>query len=65
MKKRDLENRMAELAKAGNASFEFLGGAKHDKFAIKGVVVMVPRHGEIGENLCKVILKQCLAAINK
>ena len=56
---------MAELAKASNATFEFLGGAKHDKFAINGVVVMVPRHGEIGENLAKMILKQCLAAIDK
>jgi hypothetical protein len=54
---------MSELAKASNVTFEFLGGAKHDKFAINGVIVMVPRHAEIGENLAKIILKQCLAAI--
>jgi hypothetical protein len=64
MKKRDLEKKMAEFARVSNLTFENLGGAKHDKFAINGVVVMVPRHGEIGENLAKIILKQCIAAIN-
>jgi hypothetical protein len=65
VKKRDLEKKMAELAEASSATFESLPGSKHDKFAINGVIVMVPRHSEIGENLAKMILKQCMAALDR
>lgn len=58
MKKRDLENKIKEMAKSSGFSFEFVGGAKHDKFTINGKVILVPRHREINEITAKAILKQ-------
>ncbi len=63
MKKRDLEKAIAELAKSNGVDWTFVGGTKHDKFLFNGVVIMIPRHREIGEMLSRSILNDCKKAL--
>jgi len=63
MKKVDLEKQIAKLAKVHEVSWINVGGTKHDKFKLNGVTIMIPRHTEITEALCKKILKDCAKAI--
>lgn len=65
MKKRDLENRIREMAKFAGLPGEFVGGAKHDKFTINGKVILVPRHREINELTARAILKQAEKCIKE
>lgn len=57
MKKRDLEKKLRDLAKAADADFHFVGGSRHDKFKLKGSVILVPRHREINEITAAEIIK--------
>jgi len=63
MKKRDLLNKITEIAKRNQVTLEFLGGTKHDKFRINGAMILVPRHSEVNEHVARTILKQCEAAV--
>jgi hypothetical protein len=65
MKKADLEKRIAKLAKANNVEWVSVGGTNHDKYRLNGVIIMIPRHNEIGEMLAKKILKDCDKALGK
>lgn len=65
MKKADLEKKIAKLAKANDVTFEPAGGTKHDKYKFNGVVIMIPRHREIGEALASKILKDCEKALGE
>ncbi|MEU0519190.1 hypothetical protein [Streptosporangium sp. NPDC006007] len=61
MKRNDLLNRMARLAK--RYGFEFsktpdIHGGGHDKWYVRGDAVIVPRHSEINELTAKGILKE-------
>ncbi len=64
MRKADLEKRIRALAKSHGAVWLYVGGSKHDKFTLNGVVIMIPRHREIGEALAAKILKDCYKAID-
>lgn len=64
MKKADLEKRIKALAKSRNLEWLYVGGTKHDKYTLNGVVIMIPRHREIGEALAAKILKDCYKAID-
>jgi hypothetical protein len=64
MKKADLEKQIAKLAKANDADWIYAGGTKHDKWLLNGVVIMIPRHREIGEMLARKILKDCEQALD-
>ncbi|MFC7381593.1 hypothetical protein [Sphaerisporangium rhizosphaerae] len=60
MKRNDLLNRMARLAK--KFGFEFsktpdVHGAGHDKWYVGGEAVIVPRHSEINELTARGILR--------
>ena len=65
MKKADLEKRIAKLAKQHGVEWIEIGGTKHEKHSLNGVVIMIPRHNEIGEMLAKKILKDCIEALDK
>ncbi|GGL52126.1 hypothetical protein GCM10014719_61820 [Planomonospora parontospora subsp. antibiotica] len=60
VKRNDLLNRMARLAK--KFGFEFsktpdVNGAAHDKWYVGGEAVIVPRHNEINELTARSILR--------
>jgi len=63
MKKAELEKRIAKLAKTNGVEWVAVGGSKHEKHLFNGVVIMIPRHNEIGEMLAKKILKDCEKAL--
>ncbi|MEY2849042.1 MAG: hypothetical protein RI885_1709 [Actinomycetota bacterium] len=63
MKKKELEKAIAELARSKSVDWIFIGGTKHDKFLFNGVVIMIPRHREIGEMLSRSILNDCKKAL--
>lgn len=63
MKRRDLINQIAELARTNNVTFEEENGTKHDKYRFNGKMVPIPRHREIGEMLAREILKQCKSTL--
>ena len=65
MKKVDLERRIATLARDNGVGFTWVGGAKHDKYLVNGVTIIVPRHREIGEMLAKKIFKDCENALHR
>lgn len=68
MKKRDLEKSIARMARQHGVSWVSIGGSKHDKFTLDGVMIMIPRHREIDERLAKSILNDCvliLASIDR
>lgn len=65
MKKADLEKRIAKMAKTAGVTWVSDGGTKHDKYRLNGVVIMIPRHNEIGEMLAKKILKDCDKALGE
>lgn len=58
MKQRDLLRKIKKMGDAKGERLEFIrNGANHDIYRIKGVPVVIPRHGEIKEGLAKGILK--------
>ncbi|HET8779624.1 MAG TPA: type II toxin-antitoxin system HicA family toxin [Agromyces sp.] len=65
MKKVDLEKRIAKLAKERGATWVRQGGSKHEKWLLNGVVIMVPRHREIGEMLARKIMQDCERALEQ
>lgn len=65
MRKQELEAKIAKLAKANNVEWVHVGGSKHDKYHFNGVVIMIPRHREIGEQLAKKIIRDCEKALGK
>ena len=65
MKKADLEKTIADLAKRNNVEWVHVGGTKHDKYTFNGVVIMIPRHREIGEMLSRKIISDCKKALRR
>jgi hypothetical protein len=65
MKKRDLERKMSQMCRAAGVEFRHVGGTNHDKFSINGVVITVPRHGEIKEFTARRIISSTERAIQK
>lgn len=59
MKKSELQRRIAKLARDHDVEWQLVGGTKHEKYLFNGVVIMIPRHAEIGEILARKILKDC------
>ncbi|MCR6711952.1 MAG: hypothetical protein NVV57_04305 [Demequina sp.] len=63
MKRADLEKRIRQMARAAGAEWVYLGGSRHAKYRLGGVMILIPRHREIGEALAAKILKDCERAL--
>jgi mRNA interferase HicA len=57
VKKRDLEKTLRQLAKTAGVDFQYVGGTKHEKFKLNGIVLLIPRHREINEITAAEIIK--------
>jgi hypothetical protein len=60
VKRRDLVKKIAAEAKRSGAEWEFVReGANHTVYALDGVMIPIPRHNELGEDLATDIFKEC------
>lgn len=57
MKRKDLEKRLNQLAKAKGTTAQWKEGGNYSKVTIKGITSTVPRHSEINEITAKSIVK--------
>ncbi|MDR3069635.1 MAG: hypothetical protein LBU38_01330 [Propionibacteriaceae bacterium] len=57
MKRRELEQRIARIAKAKGLQTSYSEGGNHTKLTVGNVVTFIPRHSEINEDTAKGILK--------
>lgn len=58
MKRRDLINKLHEIAKTKGEKLVITEGGKHSKATIGDWAEPIPRHKEINEQLAKAILKR-------
>ncbi len=59
MRRRELLNKLGQVAKATGTSFEFVReGGDHSVYRINGTNLIIPRHREITERTAKSIIKQ-------
>jgi hypothetical protein len=66
VKRRDLVKKIAAEAKQQDASWQLSReGANHSVYVLDGMVVPIPRHRELGENLAAEIFKQCEPVLGK
>jgi hypothetical protein len=66
VKRRDVVRKIALEAKQQGASWQLSReGANHSVYVLNGVVVPIPRHRELGENLAVEIFKECESALGK
>lgn len=66
MKRRDVVKRIAAEAKRRGAEWTLLReGANHSVYTLGGVVIPIPRHTELGENLAVEIFKECQDILGK
>ena len=66
MKRRDLVKKIATAAKRQRVGWRLSReGANHSVYTLDTVVVPIPRHREIGENLAVEIFKECEAVLGK
>jgi hypothetical protein len=66
VKRRDLVEKIAAQAKRSGAKWEFMReGANHTVYVLNGVMIPVPRHNELGEELAVDTFKECQDALGK
>lgn len=58
MKRRELEKRIVQIAKAQGAKPEYTEGGSHTKVRVGERQTVIPRHSEINEITARAILKQ-------
>ena len=59
MKRRELLNTLAKVAKTNGTTFDFVReGGGHSVYRINGTNIIIPRHNEINERTAKSIIKQ-------
>ena len=66
MKRRDLVKKISKEAKQQGVQWALAReGANHSVYALDGVIVPIPRHKELGENLAEDIFKECEEKLGK
>lgn len=66
MKRRALVKTIAAEARRQGAEWTLLReGANHSVYSLRGVVIPIPRHSELGENLAVDIFKECQDVLGK
>lgn len=66
MKRRDLIKKIATEAKRQDVEWTLCGeGANQSIYLLKGEIIPIPRHSELGEQLAVEIFKECQAVLGK
>ncbi|ONI73043.1 hypothetical protein ALI144C_44635 [Actinosynnema sp. ALI-1.44] len=66
MKRRGLVKKIAAAAKRQEVAWQLSReGANHSVYVLDTVIIPVPRHREIGENLAVEIFKECETVLGK
>ncbi|MBB2890202.1 hypothetical protein [Flexivirga oryzae] len=60
MNRRDVIKKIKKAAKDGGVSWELReNGKRHDLYDLDGVMIPIPRHNEITEQMAEIIWKEC------
>ncbi len=60
MRTREVIKKIKAEAKAKGVTWEFVrAGANHDVYSLGGTIIPIPRHTEMGNNMARVIWKEC------
>jgi len=60
MKRKDVIKKVGDAAKRRGLIWELArNGANHDVYSLDGLVIPIPRHRELGEQLAVGLLKEC------
>jgi hypothetical protein len=66
MKRRDVIKKIGDTAKRRGLSWELdRNGANHDVYTLDGLVIPIPRHREIGEQLAVALFKECESKLGR
>lgn len=66
MKRKDVIRTISDAAKIRGLTWELARkGANHDIYTLVGLVIPIPRHRELGEQLAVTIFKQCEPKLGK
>jgi hypothetical protein len=66
VKRRDIIRRIAAEAKRLGLDWQLVReGANHSVYVLDGVMIPIPRHRELGENLAVDIFKECQDVLGK